>query len=603
MFFLIFKLTYYQPIKPTSTPDGSRMCGVVGFLKDDVNIDHGNNFYDNVQIESILKQVNLMLEKNSKESLMFQNNWEDKLWIKKLIYYLFVVKEVRSPHVMDFAYSLVVSEQPNLVSFWNMKEEVFQSVSSSSKKKLKSIFSKRAGFTKQIYDVIKAKFFPIANAPTDNSGPVTNQPWHNFEFCIDKVKAKLLDQNVPNSKLRVFFQLGQRIGNLVSSKRIRFKNRSIENCGLLELSFNSFSERVAFSQCLVGQTQIGTTPKTKKVTRTNPNPEVNARLQRQIYVNIDPLGCLKCTFHRERENAPVLGGDKSKNPFIAMETLNGETSPVNFAFSDQNMGPLMYSTKYFGVVGNSDLKEILTPMHDNVNDILSKIKKLENARDVIIEARKWQFENDNNYKVDRWHTNYVSSKTIDWKSTHSIAIFAEKSSKRLKKTIQQLHFAQSRIKAKIKRVRKQAYYNLAFCISIDPTIEVFVFPELDVKGMQKGKSKRVRQLIQQLAPAEQDAAICAAMKRAGKIVLRCSEYGTTLASAIPTVEITDMANGEKFKCYEVKRIGPSKMKPVPGYSDFEIMRDLASCDALFHQLCTSKEFSDKLLSLVKGMYR
>ena len=163
--------------------------------------------------------------------------------------------------------------------------------------------------------------------------------------------------------------------------------------------------------------------------------------------------------------------------------------------------------------------------------------------------------------------------------------------------------ALSRIKAKRIRVRKVINNNLAHCISEDEQIDILVNPKLDLKRMHKGKDerkKKIRKLITDLALAERHDAIKIAMSRKGKATCLSSEHATTLASVIPTVKVTNNLNKKQYICYEVVRIGPSKMKWHPGNKRFKSMRDPSSNDALTQQLSTSREYIKELVPVIRG---
>ena len=533
-------------------------------------------------------------------------------WIKKMLWWLYKVKQQRLYHVRDFAIKLIrssIHDDDSLITFLN---QVTASHLREIKRK-RDFKHKEHGFSYQIYQVMIEKFIN----KTDISGPVTYIQEGSFDHEFDSVQTKLMDPAFDPNGTRVFVQLGEHIGKLVGEKiglPRAHQASSIKQNGLFEIHLRTAQERSSFVDCLVEKGYKSDSKKRKaQDEQVNKNDSDvkghgNVRIQRSFYVK--PIGDsgINCTFFREMQFKTV---NQTKNPFNAMKILDGETGDCNFGVADPNMGTTVFINKLFGVIPNSNLREILDTMYDDLSEIQSKKSKLNNSKKTYIEknpnARNndpralranehwWQMKDKDRNPV------YKSSRDVDWGNTVSIDEFVETSSRRVAKTFKQLDYAESRIKAEIYRCRKQAYDNIAFCISQDPAIDVLFLPKLNLQQMQRGKLKCVRQLIQRLAPAQQHKAICAAMKRAGKIVIdQCSEYGTTLASAIPTVEITNPKTGKSYDCYEVKRIGASKMKPVPGYSNFEMMRDLSSCIALYHQLCTSNNFLAEILPLIKG---
>jgi hypothetical protein len=138
------------------------------------------------------------------------------------------------------------------------------------------------------------------------------------------------------------------------------------------------------------------------------------------------------------------------------------------------------------------------------------------------------------------------------------------------------------------------YKQFGASVAADPSFDVLFLPRLALAQLKRTKSnsKLVRQLLQHLSLAKLDEAIRRACKRAGKVVHKTKEWGTTLKEAFPVTVETDDGT---FILFHANPIGPSKYQL--SQTGLCVPRDFESCShSLLASMSTSKERRNAVFS-------
>ena len=185
---------------------------------------------------------------------------------------------------------------------------------------------------------------------------------------------------------------------------------------------------------------------------------------------------------------------------------------------------------------------------------------------------------------------------INWKEDQAIEQWIEKVGS--KKAFQKLNKWKHRhldLTRKINAKLDGFYRQYGAAIARDASSDLLFLPKLTLKAMKKTRpgTKRIRQLLQHLSLAKLDDAIRRACRRAGKKVVRCKEWATTIKR--PFAIKVEYGNGE-IEVYQANPIGPSKFQASE--TGLLVPRDFAAAShGIPASVGTSKQHRHKIDAL------